>query len=175
MLTNKYSKQSLDHVFNCIFSRFQFLRDRGAEAVVAPLCPGSQLSYGTLPLTTMADTKGDDPDVSSIARGEESLGYEMPVLSAAAQIAREPLSVVPDPDSGEERHCFARAGALQIKGSYHCDGGDGACASHWRNSSANIVAPRDPEEEHGDFAAPITRQARQGPPSFAQSEFHTVR
>jgi hypothetical protein len=124
----------------------------------------------------MADTKGDDPDVSSIARGEESLGYEMLVLSAAAQIARETLSVVPDPDSGEGEgeRCFARAGALQIKGSYHCDG-DGACASHWRNSSANVVAPRDPEEEHGDFAAPITRQARQGPPSFAQSEFHTVR
>ena len=125
----------------------------------------------------MADTKRDDPDASSIARGEESLGHEMFVLSAAAQIAREPLSVVPDPDSGEggcERHDFTRAGGPQTKGSCHCDGG-GACASHWSNGSANVVAPRDPEEEHGDFAAPITRQVRQGPPSFAQSEFHTVR
>jgi hypothetical protein len=122
----------------------------------------------------MPDTKRDDPDTSSVAREQESLSHEMRVLSAAgAQITRQ--ESLPDPGAGAgggERHDFADA--LQNKGSFH-EGGDETRVTHWSNNSANAVAPRDLEEEvHGEFAPPITRQARQGLPSFAQSEFHTV-
>ena len=123
---------------------------------------------GPLPLTTMADMKRDDHDTSSIAREQENLSHEMRVLSAAAQISRG----AGEGAGGGERSDFADA--MQNKGSFH-EGGDEARAPQWSNNSANAVAPRDLEEEdHGEFAAPITRQACQGLPSFAQSEFHTV-
>ena len=149
----------LDHVFNRAFRAW---RDRGGGGGDAPL---SWADTGPLPLTTMADTKRDDHGTSSIAREQENLSHEMRVLSAAAQISRG----AGEGAGGGERYGFADA--LQDKGSFH-EGGDEVRAPQWSNNSANAVAPRDLEEEdHGEFAAPITRQ---GLPSFAQSEFHTV-
>ncbi len=121
------------------------------------------------PLTTMADTKRDDHEVSSIGEGEAS--HEMRVLASA----REHLPAIPDPSPspghGEETHDIARASTLRTKGPSDDDG-----TKHW-SSSANVVVPQDPKEneDHGDLSTtahtPITGQ---GPPSFAQSEFYTV-
>ena len=109
----------------------------------------------------MTDTRRDDPDASSIA--------EIRALPVAAQTARENLPAIPDPGHGEdggEAHDIARANTLQTKGPSDGDG----VATNW-NALANIVVPQDPDEEGHPTPTPITGQ---GPPSFAQSEFHTV-
>ena len=118
----------------------------------------------------MADTKEDDPDASSIAEGEGS--HEMRALPVDAQIAREDLPVIPDPGRGEdggEAHDIARASTLQTKGPSDGDG-----AMNW-NALENVIV----SQNQGGFAVtpstPITGQPGQGPPSFAQSEFHTVK
>lgn len=125
----------------------------------------SWVRHGTSPLTAMADTKRDDPDASSIAREEES--HEMRALPAEVQFARGDLPVIPDPgEAGGESHDCARASSLQTKGP--CD--DDGTTPHW-SDLANVVAPRDPEEDRDAAHAPIMCQ---GLPSFAQSEFSTV-
>jgi hypothetical protein len=122
----------------------------------------------------MPDTRRDNPDASPIAEGGSS--YEMRALPVAAQIAPENLLATgtPDPGHGEdggEAHDIARASTLQTKSPSECDGD-----KNW-NALENVVVPQDPEENQGGFTAasgstPITGQ---GPPSFAQSEFHTVK
>src|SRR6266852_2453952 len=98
------------------------------------LCPG----LSTSPLTTMADTRRDDPDTSYIAEGEAS--HEMHALPVAEQIALENLPAIPDPGHGEdggEAHDIARASTLQTKGPSHGDD-----AKNWI-ASANVVVPQD--------------------------------
>ena len=129
------------------------------------LCPG----LSTSPLTTMADTKRDDPDSFPTAKGDTS--HEMRALPVAAQTSRENLPAIPDPGHGEdggEAHDIARASTLQTKGPSDCND----------VKSVNVVVPQDSEEDQdqGGFtvsSTPITGQG-QGPPSFAQSEFYTV-
>jgi hypothetical protein len=176
----------------CLFGNFERLYERlhhnsitciiisrhcGGSREWWHLCPG----LSTSPLTTMADTRRDDPHASSIAERETS--HEMHALPVAAQIAREDLPALPesDPgrrgdseDGGEAQHDvnIARASTpQQTKGP--SDGDDDA---------KNCNAPQDPPEDHqGVFNAasastPITtgQGQGQGPPSFAQSEFYTV-
>lgn len=121
----------------------------------------------------MADTKRDDSDASSpsIAEGEGS--HEMRALPVDdAQIARENLPVFPDSGrgrGGEAKRDIERESTLQNKGPSDGDG-----AMHW-NALENVVVPQDQGSFAVDAAStPITVQPGQGPPSFAQSEFHTV-
>jgi len=119
-------------------------------------------------MTTTADMKKDDPDASLIAEGEAS--HEM---RAVAQLAREnlPTTDILDPGQGEdggETHDIARVSTLQTKGP-----SDGNGPKNW-DALPNGVVPQNSEENQGGFTVAPTPITGQGPPSFAQSEFHTV-
>ncbi len=100
----------------------------------------------------------------------------MRALPVAAQSApREHLPAIPvlgrGEDDGGETRDMARASTLQTKDPSNDDG-----AKHG-SDPANVVVRQGLEEDEaqgeGDItAAPIIGQ---GPPSFAQSEFHTVK